>query len=74
MSLQSTADSHRIEAMKAVPIGQSSNYSPMIAKQFLDEKSTDTMSGKKAGVKTDEEFKKQFKSKAPAKPLNWKDE
>ena len=31
-NLLSAASDYRIEAMKSVPIGQSSNYSPMIAK------------------------------------------
>ena len=69
-NLLSAASDYRIEAMKAVPMGQSSNYSPMIAKQALE---GGAMSNTKGGTRTEEEFKKQYQAKKAAKPMGWDD-
>ena len=69
-NLLSAASDYRIEAMKAVPMGQSSNYSNMIAKQAVEGTS---LNNTKGGTRSDEEFKKQFQTKKPAKPIGWED-
>ena len=50
MSLQSAASGYRVDAMKQQSVGHSSNYSPLIAKQFVGNEG----SSSKKIVKTDE--------------------
>ena len=69
-NLLSAAGDYRVEAMKAVPMGQSSNYSPMIAKSAVEGAS---LNNSKGGTRSEQEYKKQFQTKKPSKPIGWED-
>ena len=54
--------------------GASGNYSPQIAKQFVEGYGTNASAGKnmtKGNIKTQEEFDSLFKTKKPEKSLDW---